>query len=147
MAQLDAYKAPAVTAAGDGQREMRKRIWPTVMSFFMPGAGHLAIGAPIRGSVIILSLEALGWLAAAACAFDQPWLACGLILIGVLSRIPICIDTRQRDAERARPKLWVFIVAVAAAVALSESSRSLRQAFLGESYEIPGDSMAPTLLA
>lgn len=134
-------------AAGDEPQEMQKRVWPVVVSLFMPGAGHLAVGDYVRGSLIVLVFQGLGWALAAVCSFGHPWLACGLIFASVLSRIPICVDTRRRDGTHARPKLWSFVVALAALVAVSELSSSLRHELLAEAFKIPVDSMAPTLLS
>jgi signal peptidase I len=115
-----------------------RRVVGAILSIFLPGAGHPAVGRPWRG---------LTWLAASLALFASiP--ATGLPGLGafVLIRFAAAADVLLLREANLRPA--PFTQAFAAALALLGVAVLARGAIVGsfyENYRIPAGSMGPTL--
>lgn len=144
------YTTPyAPPRSDDDERTGRTRRWPAMLATMLicPGAGHLALGRWRRAGVWF-ALRATFWTAmVVAVVIDAPWPAILLAAAGYATYPLSMIDVFRTARVPILKPTWTTVCKLWVVIALGAISlTAVVRAHVVEAFEIPGGSMAPTLL-
>jgi signal peptidase I len=139
-----------------GALPRRPRPWlAALLTWLLPGLGHVYAGRPGRAVVALLALYA-GVVLLLLSSFAAPWsaLRIALLLLMIVAPLVLLPLDAARVARRTAPgprrfyQRWYVLLALWAvgAFAVQQPVYTAIKAHVAEAFRIPGGSMAPTIL-
>ena len=139
-----------------GALPRRPRPWlAALLSWLLPGLGHVHAGRPRRGAVALVALNA-GAVVVLLLSFVAPWSALRIALLLLMLLVPIFL--LPLDAARVArrnvpgPRRWyqqwyaLLAIGIVGSFAVQGPAFAAIRTHVAEAFRIPGGSMAPTIL-